>query len=161
MKQVKFSTRIIIWDTNCGVSCEADPRHVEIIGQQLAPGEAKIVVTPCTKEEGRTNSDQDGPLDEEHVIKYRALVARGDYLRPGRPDIAFSVNQLARIMSSHRRGGRARFIGKPRFQQKFGLATITTMHQHIYGRRLGGVQGNQEVNYRWVNYNGQPCAERL
>ena len=51
-QQVKVLNRIITW-TSDGVQYEADPRHVELILQQLNISECKPVTTPGTKEEGR------------------------------------------------------------------------------------------------------------
>ena len=39
-------------------------------------------------------------FNEDQSSKYRAIVARCNYLSPGRPDIAFSVKELCRRMSA-------------------------------------------------------------
>ena len=126
MKQVKILNRVISWDDKRGISYEADPRHVEIISQQLKLGEAKAVSTPGTKEEGRTAENQDEPLNNEQATQYRALVARCNYLSPDRPDISFSVKELARSMANPRQGDWVRLkrlgrylVGRPRLQQWF------------------------------------------
>lgn len=81
---------------------------------------------PGAKEQGRTAADQEEPLDEEQSTKYRALVARCNQLSPDRPDIAFSVEELARNMTNPKRGDWTRLrrpgrylIVKPRSQQRF------------------------------------------
>lgn len=125
-REVKILNRIVAWDEAQGISYEADPRHVEIILEQLKLKDSKSVATPGTKEEGRTQQDQDVPLDEDESTKCRALVARCNYLSPDRPDIAFAVNELARSMSAPLRGDLTRlkrlaryFVGKPRLKQWF------------------------------------------
>ena len=57
------------------------------------------MVIPGTKEEGTTSEDKDAILNDKDTTTYRALVARCNYLAPDRPDIAFSVKELARAMS--------------------------------------------------------------
>ena len=91
MKQVKILNRILTWNDRRGIGYEADPRHIEIINQQLKLGEAKPVTTPGTKEDGRIAKDHEEPLNNEQAAQYRAVVARCNYLSPDRPDIAFSV----------------------------------------------------------------------
>lgn len=83
---------------------EADPRHIEIIVDQLKLGDAKEVSTPGTRDEGRTTIDNEGKLFEKDTTRYRALVARLNYLIPDRPDIADAVKELARSMSSPTNG---------------------------------------------------------
>ena len=125
-KQIKILNRIISWDGNRGVIYEADPRHAEIIIEQLQLKEAKPVTTPGTKDEGTTAEDKDDKLDAEMASRYRALVARCNYLSPDRPDIAYSVKELARSMSDPNRGNwlqlkrLGRYLkGRPRVQQVF------------------------------------------
>lgn len=126
VQQVKISNRIISGDEDKGIVYEADPRHVEILIEQMALQNAKAVTTPGTKEEGTTQEDKDEKLDEQEVSKYRALVARCNYLSPGRPDIAYTVKELARSMSSPSRGNwsqlerMGRYLkGRPSAQQTF------------------------------------------
>ena len=137
LKQVKSLNRIVTWDHKRGLGYEADPRHVEIIKQQFVLEEAKSVSTPGTKEEGRTTTDHEEPLDEEQATRYRALTARCNYLSPDRPDVAFAVKELARNMSTPKKGDWTRLkrlgrylIGSPRLQQWFewqpAQRTITT-----------------------------------
>ena len=105
MQQAKILNKVITWHPKKNINYETDPRHVEITGQQLKLESAKSVATPSTKEEGRTADNQDEPLGEEQTTKYRALVARCNYLNPDRPDIACSVKELARNKSTPRQGG--------------------------------------------------------
>ena len=48
-----------------GLEYEADPRHVEIMLAQLELADAKEVVTPGAKEEGRTRQEHENLLNEE------------------------------------------------------------------------------------------------
>ena len=65
-------------------------------------------------------------LDESESSKYRAIVARCNYLCPDRPDIAFSVKELARHIANPEKGNwlqlkrLGRYLkGRPRLQQWF------------------------------------------
>ena len=123
-KEVKVLNRIISWDGCRGNTYEADPRHVELVVDQLRLGDAKPVNTPGTKDEGRTQSDSEVPLENKEASMYRAIVARCNHISPDRPDIAYAVKELARHMSSPRRGDMQRLKrlgrylkGKPRLQQ--------------------------------------------
>ena len=126
VQQVKIMNRIISWDKTKGLVYEADPRYSEIITEQLKLQDAKPVATPGTKEDGTTQEDKDEQLDAEIASKYRALVARCNYLSTDRPDIAYSVEELARSMSNPSKGNwmqlkrLGRYLkGKPRLQQVF------------------------------------------
>ena len=124
VKELKISNGIVTWNGSKGLTYEADPRHVEIVVEQLRLNEAKPVATPGTREEGTTQQDSQEQLGDEEASKYRALVARCNYLSPDRPDISYTVKELARHMSNPTKGNWAQFKrfgrylkGKPRLQQ--------------------------------------------
>ena len=104
LKQVKILNRIVTWDDKRGLGYEADPRHAELIKQQLTLEEAKPAFILGIKEEGRIATDHEEPLDNEQATRYRALIARCNYLSPDRPDVSFAVKELARNMANPRRG---------------------------------------------------------
>ena len=52
LQQVKILNRVVTWDDKRGIGYEADPRHIEIIKQQLSLEEATVVTTPGTKKRG-------------------------------------------------------------------------------------------------------------
>ena len=103
LKQVRVLNRVLTWSDE-GIAYEADPRHAEIVIAELGLKEAKGVVAPGTKEEGNTKEDKDDKLDEASSSRYRAIVARLNYLTSYRPDIAFAVKEVARSMSSPSKG---------------------------------------------------------
>ena len=96
--------RIVSWYGSEGFVYEADPRHAEIIIEQLGLHNAKPVVTPGTKE-GRTQPGWENKLSNIDGNKYRAIVARCNYLAPHRPDIHCIVKELARHMADPNEGG--------------------------------------------------------
>lgn len=122
-QQVRVLNRMLTWNKD-GASYEADPRHAGIVIEELGLKGAKGVVTPGTKEEGTTKDDHEEKLDEHGHHRYRAIVARLNYLATERPDIAFSVNELARSMSSPTRGCQKQC-------KIFGRAVINSQWQSI------------------------------
>ena len=108
LKELKILNRIVTWRGEKGLTYEVDPRHVEIVVEQLKLGEAKPVATPGTREEGTTQQDAQEELNDEEASKYRVLVARCNYLSPDRPDISDAVEELARHMSMPTKGNWAR-----------------------------------------------------
>ena len=89
-KEVKILNRVVSW-TNEGIKYEADPRHAELMIQEMKLNESKDVVTPGIHDEGETSDDKDQTLEPEKETAYRALVARANYISPDRPDISFAV----------------------------------------------------------------------
>ncbi len=77
------------------IELEADPRHVEIMAQQLnlAQGNTRAVSTPGTKAAGPSSGDH---LNAEDHELYRSLAMRGCYLAIDRPEIQFACKELAR-----------------------------------------------------------------
>ena len=131
-QQVRVLNRVLTW-TKDGILYEADPRHVEILIKELGLTNAKSVCTPGTKEEGRTKEDHQTALRDEEASLYRGMTARLNYFAADRPDIAFSVKELARTMSAPTKGCWERLkrltrylIGKPRATINFGWQKIPT-----------------------------------
>ena len=129
--EVRVLNRVLRW-TEGGVEYEVDPRHVEIILKELNIESCKPVSTPGTKDEGhakegdQAQSNVSEKLNAHKHVVYQARVARGNYLSPDRPDIAFAAKELARSMSSPTQGDwerlkrLARYLkGRPRVVSKF------------------------------------------
>ena len=75
-KEIRILNRIVSGNGCKGLIYEVDPRHAEIVVEQLGFQEAKTVSSPGTKDEGRTQDDCNEILEEDEASKYRALVAR-------------------------------------------------------------------------------------
>ena len=170
-KEVKILNRIVSWNCTSGIIYEADPRHAEIIIEQLSLQNAKPVTTPGTKEEGRTQQGHDNKLGDNESTKYRAIVARCNYLSPDRPDIAYTVKELARRMSEPTEGDWQRLKrlgrylkGKPRLQQVYKWQQSPTALK-VYSdadwagcketrkSTTGGVHKNRRAHYQGVVQN--------
>ena len=102
-QQIRILNRILTW-TEKGIEYEADPRHAEIVIKELGLEDAKSVVTPGTKDEGTTKPDCEEALPSAKASEHRAHTARLNYLSADRPDISYSVKELARAMSAPTNG---------------------------------------------------------
>ena len=123
-QQLKIINRIVTWHNHRGITYEADPRHVELVIEQLGLQNASTVSTPGAREEGHTKEDNEESLNEKEATRYRAVIARCNYMSPDRPDIAFAVKELGRAMAEPTNGDAQRLkrLGrylksKPRLQQ--------------------------------------------
>ena len=96
------------------------------------------VSTPGTATEGRTKDDYNDPLDAGDETRYRALVARANYLTPDRADIAFAVKEQAKAMSKPTVGDWERLKRLGRYLKgKPGLQQPCTRRGH--GSRLRAI----------------------
>ena len=98
VKSARVLNRLITWHSD-HIAYEADPRHVEIIVQELGLQGAKPVSAPG----GRDNKDvedESTPLSPQKTFQYRSLVMRAQYLSLDRRDIQFSSKELARKMQA-------------------------------------------------------------
>ena len=80
---MRILNRVVSW-TPRGLTYEADPRHAELIIQDLGLGDARAVVTP-----GQDGVEIDGDqneLDAARATRYRAISARCNYVLVDRAD---------------------------------------------------------------------------
>ena len=87
--------RLIRVDSN-GCQVEADPRHLELLAEELRVD--KELATSGVEE--KDNDEYPAFLDSHWSSRYRSLVARANYLATDRPDIGFAVKELCKSMSS-------------------------------------------------------------
>ena len=99
---------IVSPDKSTGVfSCEADPRHTEMIIRQLQLENAKCVTTPAEKKQLAVVISAAGlpQLDAEKTMLYRTLVMRAQFLAQDRADLSEAVRNLSRKMKSRTDAG--------------------------------------------------------
>ena len=82
----------VVRRTKEGYEMEADPRHAELIIEQLLEPEARTLSTPGSNTE--VSIDDAKELEGEEATRYRAIAARCNYLSIDRPDLQFSVKEL-------------------------------------------------------------------
>jgi hypothetical protein len=146
LQEVRVLNRVLTWNS-WGLGYEADPRHAEIVLQELGMEEAKSVTTPGTKDDAARAHKENGeeftwlePVDEKGTAKenagkeltgaaatrYRAICARLNYLSQDRPDIRYACKEASRWMAKPQEGHWvllkrvARYLkGTPRLLQRF------------------------------------------
>ena len=62
--------------------------------------EANVVVTPGAKAREGKGEQPEQTLDRAEATRYRACVAKANYLSQDRPDIAFAVKEACRDMAA-------------------------------------------------------------
>ena len=84
-----------------GIEYEADPRHHAIVIEEFGLGDGATVSTPLGPEEQKAGVTEPGvPLEAGEATRYRALVARMNYLAMDLPDIMIGVKEAAKRMSA-------------------------------------------------------------
>ena len=135
-KEARILNRIIRV-TPQGWEYEADQRHADLIIQETGASDKSTLTHPggdkkVMKEEGNSKE-----LIGSEATRFRAVVARGNYLAAGRPDIQYAVKEVCRRMAKPVEGD----------WQK--LARI--------GRYLKGAP-RCVLQYRWQQAGGPPVG---
>ena len=110
----KILNRIVRW-TPVGFELEGDPRHSELVLEQLGLVGCKSVSTPGTDQLDDIDPTKvEEELAPEKVTAYRGIAARLNYLSADRPDILYPVKEACREMASPtpRSWDKLRRIGK-------------------------------------------------
>ena len=115
--------RVIRWN-DWGISCEADPKHRGLVMEALRLEEhSKSLVAPGSKEKAVEDAESEGQGGD---TKFRAVVARLNYMAADMPDIQFACKEACREMAAPtsqswakvKRLGRY-LVGRPRVVWKF------------------------------------------
>ena len=130
LQELRILNRVISW-TGSGVTYEADPRHAELLIQELQLDGAKGVTTPgsrddVTKAMAENEETNNEPLPAAQATQYRGFAARLNFLAQDRPDLLYASKEASRRMSGPCAGdwGLLKRIGRylvrvPRMQQLF------------------------------------------
>ena len=97
-----------------GWELEADPRHAELIIEQLGLGEDKGLGTPGVFGTDEDDKDDEVLLTGTDITQFRGVIARCNYLGSDRPDCQFAIKEGCREMSKPTMGSlrRLRHIGR-------------------------------------------------
>lgn len=87
----------IVRHTDRGWQLEADPRHAEIIIEQLGVGGGRPVITPGIEDDDDENPEVD--IEGADATRFRGVAARCNYLAFDRPDLQFATKEVCREMS--------------------------------------------------------------
>ena len=90
----------VVRATEQGYELEADPRHAELVIEQLGLQTAKGVTTPGIDDPEDNEEESNETLGASEATAFRGMAARCNYLSADRPDIQFPVKELCREMSS-------------------------------------------------------------
>ena len=101
--------------TESGWEMEADPRHAELVVEQLGLENEKGLSTPGSDNKDDEDNEDDKLLDEDAAKKYRMIAARCNYLSLDRPDFQFAVKEACREMSSPTTGSLRRLVRMGRY----------------------------------------------
>ena len=96
-KAITILNRCVEW-TSEGILYEPDPRHVEILVNELGIKDAKAVVSPGVKRAVVADEDNKHP-EPAQATKFRQLIARCNFLCQDRPDIGYACKEAARGMA--------------------------------------------------------------
>ena len=95
-KESRILNRIDTWG-NTGMEHEADQRHAEIVVRELGLlDDSREANSPADK---RAGEQEPRKLEGWEATKYRAMVARMNYLGQDRTDIANTAKELSKDMS--------------------------------------------------------------
>ena len=97
-REIRILNRIIRISTQ-GLEYEADPRHQEIILNELGLDNAKGVSVTGTKDAPKQPGGEQ-LLTGSRATHYRAVTARINFLAQDRPDLLFAAKECSRSMSS-------------------------------------------------------------
>ena len=111
-RQGKVLNRIVTC-TDDGWTIEADPRHAELIVEQLGVTEARTVVSPGIDGAAEDDEEDDVDIVGLDLTRFRGVAARCNYLSFDRPDMQFATKEICREMCKPTTGGlrRLRRIG--------------------------------------------------
>ena len=91
--KISVLNRLVTW-THEGIEMEADPRHVDLVLEQLGLEKGVSVTTPLVKVK---DEDMDKtPLGTAEAALYRSIAMRIGYLSMDRPDLLRTVRELAK-----------------------------------------------------------------
>ena len=113
-REGKVLNRILRCDS-VGWQIEADPRHAELIVEQLGLQDDKGIGTPGpTTSAEEDDQEDDVPLVGADITSYRGVIARCNYMGSDRPDCLFAIKEGCREMSAPTTGSlrRLRRIGR-------------------------------------------------
>ena len=100
------------------IEIEADPKHAELVIEQLGLDNDSGVATPGVSGADEEDLDNDIPLVGDDISKYRGVIARCNYLGTDRPDALFSIKEGCREMSKPMTGSLRRVRRIVRYLKK-------------------------------------------
>ena len=126
-KEGKVLNRIVRC-TGDGWEYEADPRHAELIVEQLGVSGSRTLTSPGVDGSAEEDTPEDIAIYGLDATRFRGVAARCNYLAMDRPDIQFATKEICREMSSPTTGSLRRLVrigqylcGRPRLVWKYKM----------------------------------------
>ena len=164
-KEGKVLNRIIR-ATNDGWEIEADPRHSELVVEQLGLINEKTVATPGLGGQDEDDLPEDTPLVGSDVTSFRGVAARCNYLGPDRPDCNFAIKECCREMSAPTTGSlrRLKRIGRylkryPRVVWRFDMQGPVSHIELYTDADWAGCRRNRKSTSGGVAMIGNHCIK--
>ena len=129
-KNLRVLNRMITW-TEAGIELEGDQRHAEIVAEMLGLSTAKGVSTPGVKAADEEDQEGEEELGPEDARRFRALVARINFLAQDRPELMYATKESCREMAKPRKSswGKVKRLG--RYLVKRPRAVQVFRHQEM------------------------------
>ena len=125
-KSMRILNRCLEWRSD-GLYYEPDPRHAEIIIQQMGVEKSASVVTPGIKTTPLPE-EEDLALKPEYATKFRRIIARANFLAQDRVNIQYAVKETAKGMANPKQSDWDKLVriakyllGHRRYVMKFAI----------------------------------------
>lgn len=126
-KQGTVLNRVVTCD-EAGWKLEADPRHAELIIEQLGVGDLRPAATPGVDGANEVDREDDIEIVGADATRFRGVAARCNYLEFDRPGIQYATKEIRREMSKPTTGSLRRLKrlgqypkGKPRLVWRYDM----------------------------------------
>ena len=136
-KSITILNRCVEWRHD-GIYYEPDPRHAEIIINEMNVANSASVVTPGVKTSLVPESD-DPVLEPVYATKFRRVIARANFLAQDRMDIQFSVKEIARGMAVPRQSHLEKLVRLAKYLvSHMRYVTTFARQEHVYSLNCYG-----------------------
>ena len=139
--------RIVKWHEG-GWQFEADPRHCELVIEQLGMQSTKGLSTPGADNDDNDTEEDNVELTGRDVTLLRGLAARCNYLSLDRPDIQYAAKEVCREMRRPVQGS----LRKLRHLARYLISKPRLVWEHPY-------QAWPATTSVFVDSNWAPCRK--
>ena len=97
-QEIRVLNRVLRWTAE-GIAYEPDQRHAEVVVRELCLESSKAVSTPWTEAEKNMPLEDSERLPATEATRYRAIVARLNYLAQDRSELQYVTQEVSQRMS--------------------------------------------------------------
>ena len=95
---------------------EADERHADLIVKETGADRASILSHPGGDKKTIEEEEKSEELQGAEATRFRAVVARANYLAADRPDIQYAVKEICRKMAKPVKGDWQKLVWLGRYR---------------------------------------------